>query len=280
LETLVDLLPADDRDRILIRAEEPGDRAADEPVALVLELPQPVQVHGRVLEAVEPPHRGVQLDRAAVDDVGLRLRLVRDHLHAVELDVVCRLFDVVADVVEHPREPVEILAVERRHERAVEQGDQLVGEPVALVLSLLDPDGEVLAVGELGEQLDEQAAHLDGVRGRLAVELEELRLLRNESKPCHRRADLSCSPRFRRPNPLVSSPKWWWKTPFSRRIAGRSHPTSRTSRNSSARRSSTSTGSPGSTSRARSSSRRMRTAASWRPSRPTSSCRSRTSTSR
>ena len=39
-ELLVDVLPADDRQRVGARAEEIGDRLAREPVALVLELAQ------------------------------------------------------------------------------------------------------------------------------------------------------------------------------------------------------------------------------------------------
>ena len=63
---------------------------------------------------------------------------------------------MVADVVERAREPVHVIAVERRHEGAVEEVDELVGKPVALVLQLLHLAFQVIrAVREPVEQLDE-----------------------------------------------------------------------------------------------------------------------------
>ena len=55
LELLVDVFPADDLDRVVGRAEEIGDGLAVQPVALVLELAQLVQLAARVLEPVEAP---------------------------------------------------------------------------------------------------------------------------------------------------------------------------------------------------------------------------------
>ena len=65
-----------------------------------------------------------------------------------------------------------------------------------------------------------------------------------------------------RPSRLLALTQCRWKSRISRRIAGQLRPSSRTRRSSSAPRSSTTTASPGSTSRARSCSRRTRTAAS------------------
>ena len=61
-----------------------------------------------------------------MDDARLLDRARRHVGHLVGVDVVGGLVDVVADVVEHRREPVHVVAVERRHERAVEQADHLV----------------------------------------------------------------------------------------------------------------------------------------------------------
>ena len=51
---------------------------------------------------------------------------------------------MVADIIQSARKPVHVVAVERRHESAVEEIDQLVGEPVALVLQLLHLAFEII----------------------------------------------------------------------------------------------------------------------------------------
>ena len=51
LEEVVDLLPLDDFDRVRVALEQPGDRAADELVALVLEA---VDLDPVLLEPLEP----------------------------------------------------------------------------------------------------------------------------------------------------------------------------------------------------------------------------------
>ena len=112
----------------------------------------------RVLEALEPLDRLVQPRRGAVDHLGLLVRLQRDLAHLVGVDVVGGLVDVVADVVDHRREPVHIVAVERRHERAVQQVDHLAGQPVALVLELADVAQLARGSPASLEQLDERRA--------------------------------------------------------------------------------------------------------------------------
>ena len=91
---------------------------------------------------------------------------------------------MVADVVECAGEPIHVVAVERRHERAVEQVDDLVSEPVALVLGVLDvPRERVAVVRETVEQPYEQPRDLDVVLGRVVVEVVELATLRDEVDP-------------------------------------------------------------------------------------------------
>src|SRR5919202_1819406 len=138
LERLVDVLPADDRDRVVGGAEELGHGFAVQPVSLVLEVAELHQLPARVLEAFEARDRLLELGRGPKDHVALRLGRRADLLDAVADNVPRRLVDVVADVVQGPGQPVHVVAVERRDEGAVQQAHDLVREPVALVLELLD----------------------------------------------------------------------------------------------------------------------------------------------
>src|SRR5919202_1732107 len=138
LERLVDVLPADDRDRVVGGAEELRHGLPVQPVALVLELAQLHQLPARVLEAFEARDGLLELGRGPQDHVALRLGRRADLLDAVADNVPRRLVDVVADVVQGPGQPVHVVAVERRDEGAVQQAHDLVREPVALVLELLD----------------------------------------------------------------------------------------------------------------------------------------------
>ena len=144
LEALVDVLPADHLERVDARHEEARDAVVQDPVAHVLELAQLGQMRPRVLEALEQRDRVRELPRRAPDDLRLLPCLQADLADAVGDDPSRRLVDVVADVVERPCEPVHVVAVERRHERAVEEVDELVRQPVALVLELLHVAREVV----------------------------------------------------------------------------------------------------------------------------------------
>src|SRR2546429_85632 len=112
LELLVDVLPADERDRIGSSAEETRDGSARKAVALILELAQLDQLPLRILEALEPADRLGELLRRAVDDGRLLPRLAAHLLHAVPDDLLRRVVDVVADVVEHAGKPEHIVAIE------------------------------------------------------------------------------------------------------------------------------------------------------------------------
>src|SRR3954454_11093131 len=113
LELLVDVLPADERHGIGIPLEELGDGRAGEAVALVLERPQLDQLSPGVLEPLQLLDRLRELAGAPVDDVGLLARLFADVANAVADDLLGRVVDVVADVVEDAGEPVHVVAVER-----------------------------------------------------------------------------------------------------------------------------------------------------------------------
>ena len=93
-----------------------------------------------------------------MDHLRLRARLWADLADPVAQDVPRRLVDVVADVVERARELVHVVTVERRHERAVEQRDDLVGEPVAMVLELLDVAAQRVVLGNRSRRRTSRSA--------------------------------------------------------------------------------------------------------------------------
>ena len=74
----------------------------------------------------------------------------------------------------------DVLAVDRRDERRVQPLDDVVGDPVAVLLADHDVAGEVGALGVLPEHLVEEVGGLDGVGGRLLEEVEELAVLGGE----------------------------------------------------------------------------------------------------
>src|SRR6478736_8564241 len=94
LELLVDVLPADERDRVDPHVEELCDRLARDAVALVFQLAQLDQLSLRVLEAFEHPDRLAELRCRAVDDVGLSTRGLADLARAVAGDLLRGVVDV------------------------------------------------------------------------------------------------------------------------------------------------------------------------------------------
>ena len=111
----------------------------------------------RSLKPRSPASAVGQLLAAADEDVGERQRLLHRRLDLVEAEEVGRLLDVVDDVVDLRREAVDVLAVERGHEGRVEALDDVVGDPVALLLGLEDLPVQALgAVGPVLEHLLEQ----------------------------------------------------------------------------------------------------------------------------
>src|SRR5438132_8547467 len=112
-----------------------------------------------------------------------------DLLDAVADDVPRRLVDVVADVVDRTREVVDVVAVERRHERPVQQVDELARHTIALVLRFLDLPQEVAVGRKFVEQAAELLRDADGVRRRAGEQPEELAILRDERDPSHAAAE-------------------------------------------------------------------------------------------
>ena len=98
----------------------------------------------------------------------------RTDVEPVEADQRRRRVDRVHHVVERPRQRVDVLAIERRDERAVEALDDLVRQEVALVLDFLDLVGLVPDRALRREHLLEQpgaALQLVGERLEIGVEL-------------------------------------------------------------------------------------------------------------
>ncbi len=166
--------------RMIVRGSAPERKRSAiasrfEPVALVLELAQREELPlsgPRSPRAARPPRAALEAARWITSRLLERPR--RHVAHLVRVDVVGRLVDVVADVVDHRREPVHVVAVERRHERPVEQVDHLVGEPVALVLELPDVAQPSRLSGQPSSSSTRSPAIVARVRRGLREQVEEL----------------------------------------------------------------------------------------------------------
>ena len=109
--------------------------------------------------SLKPRSRGIASAiwrRGLQQDVGQPLGLLHRRLDLVEAEVVGDLLDEVDDVVERRGEREDVLAVDRRDERLVEALDDVVRDPVALLLADEDVAREVRAVGIVREHLVEQ----------------------------------------------------------------------------------------------------------------------------
>ena len=111
-----------------------------------------------------PCDRVGDLGDRAEDHAGLLDGLRRHLLDAVQVELVGDLVHEVADVVEDGRQVVDVLAVDRRHERLVDELDDLVGDAVALVLAVLDLVDQGPPVGVVLEQVEQELRRRDEVR--------------------------------------------------------------------------------------------------------------------
>ena len=107
-----------------------------------------------VLETLEAGERQREL-LASIDEHFSQIqRLLHRRLDLVEVEEVGHLLRVVDDIVELRRQPVDVLAIEGRDEGRVQALDDVVGDPVALLLSEQDlPAEPVLAVGPAVEHV-------------------------------------------------------------------------------------------------------------------------------
>src|SRR5829696_7111894 len=135
LEPLEDVLPADHEHRVDPRLEQRRERLAHDPVALVLVAVYLDREVADVLEPAQPLDRLRDLLARLVQDPRLLLGLRHRRLDPVQREEVRHLLDPVDDVVEPRRQRVDVLAVDRGDERLVEPLDDVVRDPVALLLA-------------------------------------------------------------------------------------------------------------------------------------------------
>src|SRR5690242_195764 len=146
LDQLVQLLAIDVADRIERAAAEIGADARESGVeglvgallevtdALAQREDHPVVARDRV----EMRHHLHQQLRAFHHRVDHRLHLLCERGDRVTLDALCRVFDQVDDVVEVMRQPQDVLAVDRRVERAVGADDDLARDVVGAAFDRAD----------------------------------------------------------------------------------------------------------------------------------------------
>src|SRR4051812_682096 len=180
LEALVDVLPSDHDHRVDAALEQRGCGLARDAVAVVLEPVDLDRVVRHVAEVAQLRHRLGDLARGLVEHVGELLRLLERRLDLVEAEVVGDLLRVVDDVVERGGERVYVLAVDRRDEQLVEAADDVVCDPVALLLADKDVAREVGVLGVAAQHLVEQVGCAQDVARRLLEQVEELAVSRHD----------------------------------------------------------------------------------------------------
>src|SRR4051794_38933107 len=180
LEPLVDVLPADHDHRVDAALEQRCHPRTRDAVAVVLEPVHLDRVVRDVAEVAQPRHGLVELTRRLVEHVGELLGLLEGRLDLVEAEVVGDLLGVVDDIVERGRERVDVLAVDRRDEHLVEAADDVVRDPVALLLADQDVARHAGVLRVAAQHLVEQVGRAHDVAGGLLEEVEELTVSRHE----------------------------------------------------------------------------------------------------
>src|SRR5215210_5598170 len=180
LEALEDVLPPDDHHRVDAGLEQRGEGLADLAVAVVLE---PVDLDREVPAGAERAQAGdrvVHFAAGLVEDPRELLGLHHRRLDAIEREVVRDLLDVVDDVVQRRGEVEDVLALDRGHERLVEALDDVVRDPVALLLADHDLARQLAVIGPAVEHPLEDVARLHDVAPSFLEQVEELALARRE----------------------------------------------------------------------------------------------------
>src|SRR4051794_33938391 len=180
LEAFEDVLPADHQHRVDAPLEQRGQGLAQHAVPVVLQSVDLDRVVADVLERAQTRDRPGDGARRFVQDARHLGRLVHRRLDPVQRQEVGRLLDEVDDVIERGRQGVDVLAFDRRDERRVQPLDDVVGDPVALLLAHDDVARELGVVGPGREHPLEQVGGADDVRAGLLEQVEELAFLRRE----------------------------------------------------------------------------------------------------
>src|SRR5215208_1779146 len=177
LQALVDVLPADDDHRVDPVVEERGHGFATDAVAVIL---QPVDldgVVGDVLEAAHAGHRLGDLTAGRHKHLGQPHRLLHGSLDLVEDEEVGGLLGEVDDIVQRGGQAVDVLSIDRGHEGLIEALDDVVGDPVALLLGDEDLPGEPALLREVADHLQEEIRRPHDVPRGLLEEIEEFAFL-------------------------------------------------------------------------------------------------------
>ena len=123
------------------------------------------------------PRSARHLFAGADQHLGQRHGLLHRSLDAVQPERVAGLLGVVDDVVERARQLVDVGGPERRpaapRALPVEAVDDVVGDPVALLLAQQQIARERRTLGEIGEHVAQQQAGALDVAPRLLEQLEE-----------------------------------------------------------------------------------------------------------
>jgi len=137
-EKIERLFPLDDDNRIALVVEQEAERPLVNAVGLVLEAVDLDRVCDETLVVFKRPEGEPDLLGGRRNDVRELPRAGANRLEAIQPDNGGAGVDRVHDVVERPGEGMNVLAVERRDERAVQPLDNVVRQEVALVLDFLD----------------------------------------------------------------------------------------------------------------------------------------------
>src|SRR4051794_29823382 len=180
LQAVVDVLPPDHDHRVDAGLEERGEALPHDPVALVLEAMDLGRLVGDVVERPHLRHGQPDLARGLEQDVREALRLLHRRLDLVEHEEVRDLLGEVDDVVQRRGQGDDVLTVDRRDERVVQPLDDVVREPVALLLADQDVARDVLRVREASEHLVEEVGAAHEVARRRLEQVEELALAGRE----------------------------------------------------------------------------------------------------
>jgi hypothetical protein len=173
LEEIQDLLPLDDLDRVFLLLEQLAHGRLVGAIRLVLEAVDLDRRFGHALLPLERLGRLHHLLRAGHDDAGELTRPRPDDLDLIQPHDVGGGIDRIHDVIERARQREDVLAIERRDERAVQALDDLSGQDVTVVLDLVDGVGAVPERMIGGQHLDENgsaAADLFRQRDEIVVE--------------------------------------------------------------------------------------------------------------
>ena len=153
------------------------------------------EASGNILRAAEllermlrtyPEHGGLARDILICEQDGDRIthdiirRLNQTFVTPIDREDIYQLASALDDIVEAGRQREDVLAVDRRHERLVDPLDDVVRDPVAVLLADEDVADEIGLVRVVGQHLLEQPGRADDVARRLLEEVEELPVARDE----------------------------------------------------------------------------------------------------